>query len=247
MIRKHLTLSVTLIHVSLLMLFSTSSSPKPLEVKKPIKVQTIKLLPMPILTPVITTAKEQKAEEKETKVHKEAPKVETEKPKVQKVNTTQKKITPQQSHSKELLKKIDKTLTKVEKKAPIQQKPTSKKTTEKATKKKSTKEVAPKKSTNEAIVSLSPKVGELQENTFLTNYLTGVVDIFKMNLTLPEKGRVKVTITVQPNGKIDTIKVISSESDLNLDYLIKVLPVINLPPFQKPNDIAFTITFCDDL
>ncbi len=78
------------------------------------------------------------------------------------------------------------------------------------------------------------------------SYLQQISSSLKEWLTLPEKGVVKLTITVQANGKIVNIELLSSESEKNLHYLKTVLPGIKLPSFEENKEITFTITFCDD-
>ena len=78
------------------------------------------------------------------------------------------------------------------------------------------------------------------------SYLETISSQLRQWLTLPEKGAVKLTITVQANGKIGNIKPVSHESEKNLEYLVLVLEAIQLPVFGKNEEITFTITFCDD-
>ena len=77
-------------------------------------------------------------------------------------------------------------------------------------------------------------------------YFGQVCALFRESLMLPEKGAVKLTISVQANGKIDSIKPVSSESEKNLQYLQAVLLTIELPEPSGASAIEFTITFCDD-
>lgn len=77
-------------------------------------------------------------------------------------------------------------------------------------------------------------------------YLQSISTQLQQWLTLPEKGSVKLTITVQPNGKIVNIKPLEVNSEKNLDYLQQILKGVQLPPYGKNEEITFIITFCDD-
>jgi hypothetical protein len=63
---------------------------------------------------------------------------------------------------------------------------------------------------------------------------------------MPEKGIVKLTITVLTNGKIDKIEIDTYESKKNLDYLMAVLPTLSMPTIEKGFDATFTVLFCSD-
>ena len=63
-------------------------------------------------------------------------------------------------------------------------------------------------------------------------------------LVLPKKGSVKVRISVQTNGKIDTIDVIEgNEDNENARYLQKKLRKLTLPGFASIKKETFTILF----
>ncbi len=79
-----------------------------------------------------------------------------------------------------------------------------------------------------------------------SHYIDIACHVFQNELSLPEKGEVKLTITVQPNGKIVKIEEISFESKINLDYLLTVLPTLSLPIPERGKDVSFTIVFCND-
>lgn len=79
-----------------------------------------------------------------------------------------------------------------------------------------------------------------------SSYFNQVSLIFQESLTLPEKGAIKLTISVQANGKIVNIKPISYESEKNLHYLQTVLPSLELPNPEGGQEIEFSIIFCDD-
>lgn len=78
------------------------------------------------------------------------------------------------------------------------------------------------------------------------SYIDSASLVFREALLLPEKGGVKLTITVQANGKIGKIELETFESKKNLDYLLTVLPTLSLPIPERGNDATFTILFCND-
>jgi hypothetical protein len=118
--------------------------------------------------------------------------------------------------SKEVLKKIDKRLKKPESSLKKKQAPTMPKET------------------------ITPK------ETILNDYIEKASIIFKEELFLPEKGLVKLTITVLTNGKIDKIEIETFESKKNLRYLMEVLPTLTMPTYEKGFDATFTVLFCSD-
>ncbi len=87
-----------------------------------------------------------------------------------------------------------------------------------------------------------PKIVE----TALSSYIDSACSIFHNALILPEKGQVRLTVTVEPNGKISQMFVEAFESEKNLDYLMGVLPTLLLPPPEKGKEIVFTVLFCND-
>lgn len=69
-----------------------------------------------------------------------------------------------------------------------------------------------------------------------------IISCIQNNLTLPENGEVKLTISVQPNGKIDNIQIIHAESMKNANYLKNQLKELTLPKVsEKP--VTMTVTF----
>jgi hypothetical protein len=79
-----------------------------------------------------------------------------------------------------------------------------------------------------------------------SSYLESAFAIFKANLILPEKGPVKLTITVGPTGKIDKIITETSESQKNLNYLLDLLPHLILPTPEKNQEPTFTVLFTNE-
>ncbi len=96
------------------------------------------------------------------------------------------------------------------------------------------------------LLTSSVATAELIQGDEKYHYLSVVSSQLQEWLILPEKGEVKLTITVQPNGKIANIKALSSESEKNLEYLKHVLEGVQLPVYDKNEEITFTVTFCDE-
>lgn len=77
-------------------------------------------------------------------------------------------------------------------------------------------------------------------------YLQAVAQVLSDTLTLPEQGKVKLSITIRPSGKVSKIVSLSSESAYNLAYLEEHLAKIILPKYSKKEDRTFTIVFSDE-
>ena len=77
-------------------------------------------------------------------------------------------------------------------------------------------------------------------------YLSMVSDLLAEALTLPEKGRVKLKLTIRPNGKVAKIVTLLSESNDNLAYLQTNLSTLSFPAYKKQEDRTFTIVFSDE-
>jgi len=91
-----------------------------------------------------------------------------------------------------------------------------------------------------------PPTSKEDKSEAINIFTQRISTIFREALILPEKGAVKLSITVQANGKIGTIETLYSESEMNLDYLKMMLPKLTLPKPQGAKEINFAITFCDD-
>lgn len=91
-----------------------------------------------------------------------------------------------------------------------------------------------------------PHLKDVTIDETVDRYFLDVCDLFKNTLVLPEKGVVKLTISVQPNGKIAKINLVSAESEKNLEYLLDKLRELILPKSQDGKDVVFTITFSDE-
>jgi hypothetical protein len=139
-----------------------------------------------------------------------------------KLMPTAKKVVPKKKEiaSTQVKKKLEKALSKIE--------PTTKPKT------------LPKKPA--PVKEPSPSI----ETPTVDNYLNSICTILEELLTLPEKGIVKLTITVQANGKIGMVKEVSFESERNLRYLKEMLETLSFPKPAMEKEVEFTITFCGD-
>jgi hypothetical protein len=78
------------------------------------------------------------------------------------------------------------------------------------------------------------------------DYLQRIFEILSDSLTLPEKGKVKLNLTVGCNGKVVRIETLSSESSLNLTYLQQNVGSLIFPKYTKNENRTFTILFSDE-
>jgi hypothetical protein len=94
--------------------------------------------------------------------------------------------------------------------------------------------------------NLPPTPAPLIDPGISSTYLHSICTLLEEQLTLPESGIVKLTITVQANGKLGMVKEISSESARNLRYLKEMLETFSFPSPDGKKEVEFTITFCGD-
>ena len=80
----------------------------------------------------------------------------------------------------------------------------------------------------------------------LPSYVDSACLIFRDALLLPEKGQVKLTVSMESNGKIGKMEIETFESKKNLEYLMAVLPTLSLPYPEKGKEISFTVLFSND-
>lgn len=82
----------------------------------------------------------------------------------------------------------------------------------------------------------------------------GYVDLLtcslKEALALPERGNVKLALTIENSGKVVKLQVLESASDANQAYLESHLLPLSLPPFGKDltnqNEQTWIVTFCNE-
>lgn len=88
---------------------------------------------------------------------------------------------------------------------------------------------------------------ESTKETFLmVQYETQVIHVLQLALKLIDKEPVDVTITVQPNGIIDTIHHIHSLSSLNAKIVETTLNKMVFPAFEGAEPIELTLHLCTD-
>jgi hypothetical protein len=216
-----LPLIVALCHLPILFIH-INSKPKPQEKKKKIVINTIKILDeKPLIAYNIESSRPPAAKPKRTSNPKPKPK---KKPKVvtKKIAKKAPKKTPKKKISK---KKIQKALNKSLAKS-------------KVVSKKGVKKAAPSKK----VTKKDAGKDQSEYNLFLSD----VFNLLAESLELPEKGKVKLSITVRSNGSVAKLVSISSESDENLDYLLSNLKSLSFPTYTKKEDRTFTIVFSDE-
>ena len=122
------------------------------------------------------------------------------------------------------------------KKAPLPQKPKPTQKTSKQVLKKIDQRLS------KPLPAPPPKIAE----PALPSYIDSACQIFTDTLFLPEKGGVKLTLTILPTGRIGKIELETSASQKNLDYLMTILPTLILPAPDKGHETTFTVLFCND-
>ncbi len=72
--------------------------------------------------------------------------------------------------------------------------------------------------------------------------LTSCFTFFQESLELPDKGEVKVRMNLLPNGKIEQVQILASESMANAKYVAEILPSLTLKS-NWDKTISLTVTF----
>ena len=70
-----------------------------------------------------------------------------------------------------------------------------------------------------------------------------VQGFFSNILRFPEQGKVILKISVQKNGMIGTVEIVSFESKQNVDYLLACLPLMQIDGWQAEKEETVVITF----
>ena len=70
-----------------------------------------------------------------------------------------------------------------------------------------------------------------------------ISEILGDSLTLPEQGKIKLSLVFDNNGAINKIETLFSESQANLDYLKKNIKKLKFPKFNTQEHRSFTILF----
>ncbi len=108
------------------------------------------------------------------------------------------------------------------------------------------KKANPKASVKKGNENKIAKNDAVKTETEYSKYLGEIILLLEEQLTLPESGKVKLVITLGPSGKVLKIRSLLSESQENLDYLLKSIKEITFPTYTKKEDRIFTIAFCDE-
>jgi len=119
---------------------------------------------------------------------------------------------------------------------------------------KNTKKIESKKSSNyfPSFMATVEKNQDRENSPFDLNfsYQDLLIAELKNSLNLPDFGEVKITITITPQGKITKLKVLSTKSKKNEEYLKNTLPKLTLSWFNqyaKDKPITLTITFKNEI
>lgn len=119
---------------------------------------------------------------------------------------------------------------------------------EKITAKSTHTKKVPKQIDNLSFVGV--KSSEKIESSSQSSYRSELATHLRAQLQLPEMGNVEVKLIVTREGKVESVLIVSSESDLNADYITKTLPSLSLPPFgntfSSSKTHAFHITLTNE-
>lgn len=82
------------------------------------------------------------------------------------------------------------------------------------------------------------------------NYSSTLIEYLQEHLRLPDSGEVKIELKLRYDGSIETVKVLSAQSEQNRKRIEDYLPRLHLPPFPKEEQDkkskVFILTFCND-
>jgi len=98
---------------------------------------------------------------------------------------------------------------------------------------------------------LLPKsIDSLQVDREDANYFSILAVFLKEALELPEVGSVKLELTLFKDGRVQQVRVLTSESEKNKHYLEKQIKFLRFPPFteglKKERKHTFVLTFCNE-
>lgn len=216
----YLTVGLTaLVHILGIFLLSTKGFKAPPKPPKKMVVFAKVVAPPPSPVIVHSTTPVQIPIAKAAKISPPTPKIVQKK----KPSPKKKKAAP----SKNMRANLEKNLAKIAKTTP-----------------KTASNIKPQKSSKPQAILPSPLMQP--DNTAFNIFSDRIISTFREKLILPEKGAVKLSITVQANGRVGIIELIHSESEKNLAYLQSMLPLIMLPEPEGAKEVTFVITFCDD-
>ncbi len=97
----------------------------------------------------------------------------------------------------------------------------------------STKEKAPTAATNQpAVRTLSTATTAAEQAAITAAYISSLVDSLKAQLRLPDVGDVEVELTLAKSGKVLKLKVVSTKSERNRQYIENALPSLRFTAFE---------------
>lgn len=97
------------------------------------------------------------------------------------------------------------------------------------------------------------KLESIDTSSFSTtenDYKNNLSKELKKSLQLPEFGKVELILTLDRKGHYISLKILSSESERNKNYVEKVLPTLTFSPlglnFKGKNNVSFPITLINE-
>lgn len=82
------------------------------------------------------------------------------------------------------------------------------------------------------------------------DYSSSLIEYLQDQLRLPDTGDVKIELTLRRDGSVESVKVLSAQSEKNRKRLEENLPKLQFPPFPKEEkekkSKVFILTFCND-
>ncbi|MEZ5315393.1 MAG: hypothetical protein R3E91_04200 [Chlamydiales bacterium] len=91
------------------------------------------------------------------------------------------------------------------------------------------------KPSDEIILIKANKIGRLSSEkiNLESTYTDQLIGFLENALELPEKGKIKLQLTVKKNGHVKALTIQETNSLKNQKYVEEVLPILLLPPFDK--------------
>jgi len=242
-VKKALYITVPAVHILLFCGFALTGPPKKLFDSKKLVVKTFTAQDSPSSIKVAApknnpTALSKKAppnpEKKEAKKAKTPSPAQAPKklPELKKEKTLQ--VKKQKSVKEEVLKELEERIAKIEAKndrMPIKPEP-----------------AVPSGITLSSQTALqTPKTfanDDLREND---DFISSLVGYLQGQLQLPDRGEVQIQLTLRKDGKVETMKVIKTESEKNRTYLEENLSKLSFPPIylEASSSRSFLFTFCN--
>jgi colicin import membrane protein len=114
---------------------------------------------------------------------------------------------------------------------------------------------SPKNSANDSKLANIGTIGKLEIDNYGSvsdverRYQDILAAHLKDRLSFPDYGEVKIKLTLEKSGKVIKVEVISSKSDENRNYAVKILPGILFPSFDtfiKEQRYTFSVTLKND-